>query len=76
MQALERAIQPLDYCKSEAQIAIDLAAQHEGRPSRKYDAEQARAEITSMPGLEGFRSEVARPEAKASIESDMVMVDL
>ena len=76
VQAFERAIQPLDYCKSEAQIAIDLAAQHEGRPSRKYDAEQARAEITAMPGLEGFRSEVARPEAKASIESDMVMVDL
>ena len=76
VQAFERAIAPVDYCKSEAQIAIDLAAQLEGRPSVKYDPDQARAEITATPGLEGFRSEVAEPEAKASIESDMVMVDL
>ena len=76
VQAFERAIQPIDYCKSESQISIDLVAELEGRPSVKYDAEQTRAEISALPSLAGFRGEVARPEAKVSIESDMVTVDL
>ena len=76
VQAFERAIQPIDYCKSESQIAIDLLAELEGRPSVKFDAEQTRAEISALPSLAGFRGEVARPEAKVSIESDMVTVDL
>ncbi len=76
VQAFERAIQPIDFCKSEAQIAIDLMAELEGRPATRYDAEQTRAEISTLPGLGGFRGEVARPEAKVSIESDMVTVDL
>lgn len=76
VQAFERAIQPIDYCKSESQVSIDLVAELEGRPSVKYDAEQTRAEISALPSLAGFRGEVARPEAKVSIESDMVTVDL
>ena len=76
VQAFERAITPIDYCKSEAQIAIELLAQHEGRATTRYNAEQTRAEISALPGLSGFRGEVAQPEAKVSIESDMVMVDL
>jgi NADH-quinone oxidoreductase subunit G len=76
VQAFERAIQPIDYCKSESQTAIDLLAELEGRPSVKFDAEQTRAEISALPSLAGFRGEVARPEAKVSIESDMVTVDL
>ena len=76
VQAFERAIQPIDFCKSEAQAAIDLAAELDGRPSTKYDADRTRAEIGAVPALSGFRSEVAEPEAKVSIESDMVTVDL
>jgi NADH-quinone oxidoreductase subunit G len=76
LQAFERAIQPIDFCKSEAQIALDLTAELEGRTSTKYDAEQTRAEISAIPSLVGFRGEVSRPEAKVSIESDMVTVDL
>ena len=76
VQAFERAINPIDYCKSESQMAIELLAQYEGRLPTRYDAEQTRAEISALPGLSGFRGEVAQPEAKVSIESDMVMVDL
>ena len=76
VQAFERAIQPIDFCKSEAQIALDLTAELEGRAATKYDAERTRAEISAIPSLVGFRGEVARPEAKVSIESDMVTVDL
>ena len=76
VQAFERAIQPIDFCKSEAQIALDLTAELEGRPATRYDAERTRAEISAIPSLGGFRGEVARPEAKVSIESDMVTMDL
>ncbi|MDA0296669.1 MAG: 2Fe-2S iron-sulfur cluster-binding protein [Planctomycetota bacterium] len=76
LQAFERAITPIDYCKSESQMAIDLLANREGRASVKFDPEQTRAEISTLFGLSGFRNEIIRPEAKVSIESDMVVVDL
>ena len=47
VQAFERAIQPIDFCKSEAQIALDLTAELEGRAATKYDAERTRAEISA-----------------------------
>ena len=76
LQAFERAITPIDYCKSESQMAIDLLAAWEGRASVKFDPEQTRAEISTLSGLSGFRNEIVRPESKVSIESDMVVVDL
>ena len=76
LQAFERAIATIDYCKGEAQIAIDLLASHEGRAPVKFDPEQTRAEISTLPGLSGFRGEIARPDAKVSLESDMLTVDL
>jgi NADH-quinone oxidoreductase subunit G len=76
LQAFERAITPIDYCKSESQMAIDLLAAWEGRASVKFDPEQTRAEISTLSGLSGFRTEIVRPESKVSIESDMVVVDL
>ncbi len=76
LQGFERAIAPIDYCKSESQMAIDLLAAREGRASVKFDPEQTRAEISTLSGLSGFRNEIVRPESKVSIESDMVVVDL
>ena len=76
LQAFERAITPIDYCKGESQMGIDLLAAREGRASVKFDPEQTRAEISTLSGLSGFRNEIVRPEAKVSIESDMVVVDL
>ena len=76
LQAFERAIATIDYCKGESQIALDLLASHEGRAPVKFDPEQTRAEISTLPGLAGFRGEIVRPEAKVSLESDMLTVDL
>ena len=76
LQAFERSIATIDYCKGEAQIGIDLLASNEGRAPVKYDPEQTRAEISTLPGLAGFRGEIARPAAKVSLESDMLTVDL
>lgn len=76
LQAFERSIATIDYCKGEAQIGIDLLAAHEGRAPVKFDPEQTRAEISTLPGLSGFRGEIVRPEAKVSLDSDMLTVDL
>ncbi|MHC4246956.1 MAG: NADH-quinone oxidoreductase subunit G [Planctomycetota bacterium] len=76
LQAFERAIATIDYCKGEAQIGIDLLASHEGLAPVKFDPEQTRAEISTLPGLSGFRGEIVRPEAKVSLDSDMLTVDL
>ena len=76
LQAFERSIATIDYCKGEAQIGIDLLASHEGRAPVKFDPEQTRAEISTLPGLSGFRGEIVRPEAKVSLDSDMLTVDL
>ncbi|MCP3858163.1 MAG: 2Fe-2S iron-sulfur cluster binding domain-containing protein [Phycisphaeraceae bacterium] len=76
LQAFERSISTIDYCKGEAQIGIDLLAAHEGRAPVKFDPEQTRAEISTLPGLSGFRGEIVRPEAKVSLDSDMLTVDL
>ena len=76
LQAFERSIATIDYCKGEAQIGIDLLASNEGRAPVKYDPEQTRAEISTLPGLAGFRGEIVRPAAKVSLESDMLTVDL
>ena len=44
--------------------------------ARGFDAEEIRAEISALNGLESFSSEVQHPEEISKVESDMVYVDL
>ncbi|MHC4428177.1 MAG: molybdopterin-dependent oxidoreductase, partial [Planctomycetota bacterium] len=76
LQAFERAIEPLDYAKSEAQIALDLiAAQSDQRPE-VYNAANTRREMAEVNGLAEFTSEVHLPAAAEPVESDMETVEL
>ncbi len=76
LQVFERAIEPIDYCKSEAQIALDLLARHRGESSTWFNAALARQQLASEAGLEAFVTEVQQPVVETQAESDMQVVDL
>ncbi|UCD73829.1 MAG: molybdopterin-dependent oxidoreductase [Phycisphaerales bacterium] len=76
LQAFERAISPIDFCKSEAQIALDLAAARNGESPLAYDAAAARREMAADHGLGEFLTDVRVPEAAEKVEADMQYVEL
>jgi predicted molibdopterin-dependent oxidoreductase YjgC len=51
LQGFEQAIEPAEYAKSEAQIALHLAAAHAGKPAANYDAASTRAEMAKVAAL-------------------------
>ena len=54
IQAFERTIEPIDYCKSEAQIAMDLAAHRTGDRPTAYDAAATRRAMSEALGVTEF----------------------
>lgn len=79
LQTFERAIEPIDFCKGEAQIALDLIAfASDGRASAapKYNAANARQQIAQSLGLNEFVSDVHLPAGEEVVESDMQLVEL
>jgi len=84
LQAFDRAIDAVDFAKSEAQIALDLMAVHStgdpfvlaGRALRAFDAEATRAEMASSLGLKEFTDSLRRTPTAPEAESDMVLVEL
>ena len=76
LQGFEQAIEPVEFAKSEAQIALDLAAARAGKPAAGYSAAAARAEMAKVAGLESMTSAHHAPEASATVESDMVFVEI
>jgi predicted molibdopterin-dependent oxidoreductase YjgC len=76
LQSFERAIQPVDYCKSEAQIAIELLAMiNDQRPSQ-FNAAVTRQAMAAHAALDRFVSGVSLPKVPMAIESDMNFVEL
>ena len=76
LQSFEQAIEPVEFAKSESQIALDFAAARAGRVAPGYDAASTRAEMAKLAGLECMANAVHAPEHTATVESDMVMVEL
>ncbi len=76
LQGFEQAIEPTEFAKSESQIALDLAAARAGRIAAGYCAASTRAEMAKVAGLECMANAVHAPEHTATVESDMVMVEL
>jgi anaerobic selenocysteine-containing dehydrogenase len=76
LQGFEQAIEPVEYAKSESQIALDLAAARAGKPAARYDAAATRVEMAKIAGLESMTSAHHAPEASATVESDMVLVEI
>jgi anaerobic selenocysteine-containing dehydrogenase len=76
LQGFEQAIEPLEFAKSEAQIALDLAAARAGKPAAGYSAAATRAEMAKVAGLESMTGAHHAPEASATVESDMLFVEI
>jgi NADH-quinone oxidoreductase subunit G len=76
LQAFDRAIRPIDYCKSESQIALDLAAQSSGEPPEVFDAAAVRRRMADIHGLKEFVTDVHVAPAPTKVASDMQVVEL
>ena len=75
LQAFERAIEPIDYCKSEAQIALDLAARA-GEDPKVFNPAATRQQMAHVHELKEFLTDVHVPAATPMVESDMQVVEV
>ena len=76
LQAFDRAIEPIDYCKSESQIALDLVAAQAGARPPQYNAADVRQAMADKLGLSEFVRDVHFPPKEEQIEPDMELVEL
>ena len=71
LQGFDHAIAPLEGCKAEAQIALDLLALIRGEQAQRYDARQVRRELDA-----GFTTDLHTPPRDAVTEPQMQYVEL
>ncbi len=76
LQAFERAIDPIDYCKSESQIALDLEAEREGTVPEVHNAAATRRRAADVHGLTELLTDVHLPAPPPAVEADMQVVEL
>ena len=76
LQAFDRAIDAVHYCKGEAQIALDLQADREGCPAPAFNASATRQTMAEA-GLGEMLADVHMPEIPVeTLRSDMDLVEL
>ena len=75
LQSFNRAITPMDFCKNESQIALELIALLGGVSPVAYDSAGTREEMASIPGLEALADADQPSEATAHAESDLQLID-
>jgi NADH-quinone oxidoreductase subunit G len=76
LQSFDRAITPIDYCKCEAQIALDLNAVRDDASADTFDAAAVRCAMADKHGLAEMVSDVHHPPAQQEVEPDMQLVEL
>ena len=76
IQCFRRAIPPLDYSKSESQIAIDLVSAHAGEPTKRFDDATTRAHMATQDGLDALGKASLPAVETPRAESDLVLQDL
>ncbi len=76
LQAFMRAIEPIDFCMPECQIAADLRSAFEGRRASAVNAAVVRGEMAAVAGLERFGSEVHVPDLSFQQASDMQFTEV
>ena len=76
LQAFEKAIDPIEHAKSEAQIALDLLGARIGKPAADYCPATTRSEMSKVAGLDSMSNALHAPEHSETVESDMQMVEL
>ena len=76
LQAFDRAIDPLDYVKSEAQVALDLEALRAGETPAVFNPALIRQAMAAEHGLTAFTTELHLPGPDEKPVPDMEMVEL
>ena len=76
LQSFEQPITPVEYAKSESQIALDLAGFRASKHAAGYCASTTRAEMAKVAGLDCMANALHAPEQSETVESDMQMVEL
>ena len=76
LQAFDRAIEPIDFAKSEAQIALDLEAWATGGEPETFAAAATRAAMAADHELTAFVDELHETPAPVRVESDMKLVEI
>lgn len=76
LQSFQRAIEPIDYCKSESQIGLDLIAAREDDTPITFNAEAVRREMAEKLGLVELVRDVQHPPVAEAVEPDMQLVPL
>lgn len=76
LQSFEQAISPIDYCKGEAQIAMDLLSGLKAERPSRFNASATRQMMASHAALDRFVSDVSLPKVPQEVESDMSVVEL
>jgi NADH-quinone oxidoreductase subunit G len=76
LQAFDRAIAPIDFAKSESQLAIDMIAAMTGDVPGGISAAETRMLMADTLGLREFVTDVHLPPAREAIEPDMQIVEL
>jgi NADH-quinone oxidoreductase subunit G len=76
LQAFLRAIEPVDFARSECQIGADLCASFESRSPRSVNPAVVRSAMAAVPGLERFTKEVHVPDLSFEQPSDMQFAEV
>ncbi len=78
VQAIVRAIDPIDYCKSESQIALDMTGLKSGERPLTFNAAAVRQAMVQTLGeaAGGVFAIVSSPGETEHVESDMQLVQL
>ena len=75
LQSFHKAIDPVHYCKSEAQIALDLQADAQGCPAAVYN-DAATRQTMADAGIDAMRDAAQPVVTQDELESDMEYVPL
>ena len=75
LQSFNRAITPMDFCKNESQIALELIALLNGTSPAAFDPAHTRSEMASVNGLASLADAEQPVETTALAESDLELVD-
>jgi NADH-quinone oxidoreductase subunit G len=70
LQGFEQAIAPLEGCKAEAQIGLDLIALADGQRPERYNLEEVHPDLDA-----GFTTDLHTPPKDAEPEPDMAYVE-
>ncbi len=76
LQVFDRAVDPVDYVKSEGQIALDLIAFRDGEAPVVFNPAQVRQRLAGQHGLDMFTKAVRMPAPVVEVTSDMELVQL